>query len=387
MPAGGDPLPMGTAPRRVLILIKGLTPGGAERLLLDMLDSADRQRYEYEVAYVLEAADELAPELVASGRTVHPLRAKHDWDLRWLTRLRRLLVQGHYDVVHAHLPYAATMGRLVAATLPARSRPKLVYTEHSMWDKMAVLVRILNRSSLSLNDELIVVSEAARQVLPRRFRKRAHVVIHGVRLPDVTTIVATRDRIRASIRSELAVPNTDLLVLTIANLRPEKGYEVLLAAARQLADSGVPVQFAAAGLGPLEAHVHAEVDRLRLGGRFRLLGYRTDVLELLAAADIFVLPSHHEGLPVVLMEATAVGVPIVASAVGEIPRLLTDGKSGLLVAPGQPAELTGAITRLVDHPDLRRQLAEGATEVSQQFDVDSATRQVEDIYDAVLERP
>ena len=123
--------------------------GGAERLLVDMVARGDRQAFDYEVAYVLAAEDALVPDRRAAGTPVHcARRPRATADLRWMGRLRRLLVDGRFDVVHFHLPYTAALGRLVVATIPADRRPAVVYTEHSLWNKMAVLVRGLNRATI-----------------------------------------------------------------------------------------------------------------------------------------------------------------------------------------------------------------------------------------------
>ena len=172
--------------------------------------------------------------------------------------------------------------------------------------------------------------------------------------------MADRARIRAEVRAELGVPDGDLVALTVANLRPEKGYDILLDAARLVVDRGLPVRFVSVGRGlrgrrPWRSAAAAS----DLGDRFTFLGLRDDVLRLLVAADLFVLPSRQEGLPVVLMEATSVGMPIVATAVGGVPQVLTDGVDGLVVPPDSPGDLADAVGRLAADPGLRERLAEG----------------------------
>jgi glycosyltransferase involved in cell wall biosynthesis len=377
----GVPGGEGSARRiRVLLVIKCLGYGGAERLLVDMVAKRDVDAFHYEVAYVLASEDGLAPMIAADGTPVHALAAAGNWDLRWLARLRALVVSGRFDVVHFHLPYTASLGRLAIATLPRSSRPAVVYTEHSAWDKMAVLVKALNRTTIGMDQSLIVVSEAAHQALPGALRERARVIVHGIDLERTLALTADRDVVRGAVRAELGVPDGELLVLTVANLRPEKGYDVLLDAARLVQDRGLPVRFAAVGRGPLADELDARHRTLALGDRFRFLGERSDVIRLLVGCDVFVLPSRQEGLPVTLMEATSTGTAIVATAVGGVPQVLTDGVDGLVVPPGDPAALAGAIERVVDDADLRRRLGEGAVLRSAMFDVGSASREVEGIY-------
>ena len=113
--------------------------------------------------------------------------------------------------------------------------------------------------------------------------------------------------------------------MTVANLRDDKNYPGLIEAARLVVERGAPVRFATAGQGPLEAQIRELRRRSGLGERFALLGYRDDATRLIAAADLFVLASHHEGLPVTVMEALTLGVPVVAPAVGGLPEVVTSG--------------------------------------------------------------
>ena len=383
-PPPGGPSEGARRRRRVLLLIKGLEHGGAERLLVDVVAHRHRERFDYEVAYVLDSLDALVPTLKADGVTVHPLGATGNGDLRWMTALRRLLMAGDYDIVHFHMPYASALGRLVVLTMPRRRRPRLVQTEHISWDIVALPFRALNRSVMGRRPHLIVISGQVADALPDRLRRRATVVVHGVDLAQAADLRARRPTLRTEVRTELGLADDEILALTVANLRAQKGYEVLLEAARRVTTAGAPVRFAAVGTGEQSAEVHALHDSLGLGDRFQLLGERSDVGRLLAGADMFVLASHFEGLPVAIMEATSMGLPIVTTAVGEIPSVLTDDVDALLVAPGHADLLTAAIERLAHDPSLRARLGAAALERSTLFDVARATTQIEGIYDDLL---
>lgn len=365
------------------MVIKCLGFGGAERLVVDTLAARDRDRFDYEVAYVLDAENALVPVVESGGTPVHSLGGHGNRDLRWMPRLRRLVIDGGYDVVHFHLPYTAALGRLVVASVPAGRRPVIVYTEHSPWNRMALLIRGLNRAAIGLDRSLIVVSQAGHDALPRRLRGRSRVIVHGIDLARTRDLVARRDTIRGRIRHELGVADDQALVLAVANFRPEKAYDVLLEATRVMADRTLPVTVAAVGRGPLADELEAHHRRLDLGGRFLFLGPRDDVLELMIGADVFVLPSRQEGLPVVLMEATSVGIPIVATAVGAVPLVLTDEVDGLVVPSEDATALADALERVIADPDLRARLGRGALERSSYFDVAAATRQIETIYRGV----
>ena len=365
---------------RVLLLIKCLGYGGAERILVDVASQADRNAFEYEVAYVLASEDGLVPQMRSTGTAVHCLGSKGNWDLSWLLALRRLLVDGRYDVVHAHLPYAAAFGRLVVRTLPSSKRPRFVYTEHSIWGKAATPVRWLNAVAVRHDDALVAVSDTVRDALPKSIKRSAKVVVHGVDLSQAEGLVAAWPRVRDDVRRELDLPADSIVVLTVANLRAEKGYDVLLEAARIVIDRGVQAHFVSVGRGPLEHELVSTHQEMDLGKRFKFLGPRDDVLRLMVGSDIFVLPSRQEGLPVTLMEATSVGMAIVATAVGEVPRVITSGEDGLVIEPGDPEGLADAIERLVREPTLRLGFGDAARTLSARFDVSHATRRLESVY-------
>ena len=134
------------------------------------------------------------------------------------------------------------------------------------------------------------------------------------------------------------------------------------------------------GRGPLKTALQARHTDLALGDRFQFLGQRDDVLRLLAGADAFVLASLHEGLPVALMEATSVGLPIVATSVGGVPQILEHEADALLVPPGNPDALVEAMTRLSTDPELREHLGRRAKLRSSMFDIAEASRTVGELY-------
>lgn len=362
---------------RVLVCIKCLGYGGAERLLVSAAEVRDRARFDYEAAYVLPSKNALVPEMEAAGVPVHCLgSSESNLDLRWAARLRQLLLGRRFDVVHFHLPYTASVGRLVVRSLPAWARPRTVTTEHNVWSSNPVLVRSLNSLTLPFDAAGMAVSDTVRQAMPARHRRRVEVVVHG---PSRARL-ADHEVWRAQARAELGVGPHEVLVGTVANLRPGKGYDILLRAARALVDRGLPVRFAAVGVGPLEGEVADLHRRLDLGDRFLLLGGRRDAVRVLAGFDIFTLASLSEGFPVSVMEALALGVPMVTTAVGGIPDVVTHGQEGLLVAAGCPDSLTSALAQLVADGPGRARMATAARARGVDFDITAAVRRAEALY-------
>src|SRR5581483_4555200 len=249
------------SPIRVLWLTKGLGPGGAERLLVSFARLADRERFDLRAAYLLPEKTHLVPALAELGVPAACLNGRRVFDVRWLARLRRLVRTARVDVVHVHSPMVAALARPALRALPARDRPALVGTEHNVWSSHHRLTFWANRLTLPLETATLAVSDEVRASMPPHLGRRAEVLVQGV---DVEAIAARRDE-RAAARNELKVPDDELLVATVANLRANKDYPTMLAAARRLADSGEPVGFVSVGQGPLAQELEEERDRLGLG--------------------------------------------------------------------------------------------------------------------------
>ncbi|MBA2283777.1 MAG: glycosyltransferase, partial [Acidimicrobiia bacterium] len=208
-------------PIRVLWLIKGLGPGGAERLLVSLAASLPAD-IRPAVAYVVAAKDQLVPELEDLGVDVRLLGAGRPW----LLDLRRAVVGGGFDVVHAHSPLLAAAARVVVRTIRPRRRPAMVTTEHNAWPTFAWPTRLVNGITAPLDDLTLAVSSEARDSMSPRARDRCEVLLHGVDIERIRAAAPERGRVR----TELGIGDDDVLVVTVANYRAQKAYPNLLAA-------------------------------------------------------------------------------------------------------------------------------------------------------------
>lgn len=375
-PAGGRP------PIRVLHLMKGLDAGGAEHLLLLAARLGDRSRVEPRVAYLLPRHVALLDALRETGIAVTCLAGVPWWDPRWLVRLRRLLRDQPVDVVHAHAPLLASGARVVLATLPRSRRPRSVVTLHNMWESHHVAVRALDRLTWRRDDLRLAVSDAVRRSLPRAARARARTQLHGV---EVAAIRAGADR--DAVRAELGITPDQVLVGTVANLKPNKGYPDLVTAAALVVADAPEVRFVAVGDGPLKDQLATLRDEAGLGDVLRFLGRRSDATRLASGFDVFCLSSVHEGLPLALMEALALGIPVVVTDVGGNRELVTDGREGTLVPPSRPDLLAAALRTAVRDPRGRRDQGRAARARGDGLDAARAVAEVERCYDEVRPRP
>lgn len=360
----------------MLTLVKGLSRGGTESLALLGARHRDRQSFSHSLAYVSVGHRDLAQDIVAEGVPVTCLGWNRPWDLRWLLRLRSALRS--VDVVHAHSPVPAVAARLLARTLPARRRPRLMSTEHNVWASHHPATRFVEDLTFRLDDFHLAVSEAVRRSLPPSKAREVEVLVQGVDLPAVR---ATADR--DAVRSELGVSDDEVLVGTVANLRPQKGYPDLLEAAATVLEQVPAARFVAVGKGPQADEIGEFHRHLGLGDRFQLLGYRPDAVRLVSGFDVFCMASHHEGLPVALMEALALGIPVVVTRAGGNAELVVDGEEGLLVDPGRPDQLATALVALAGDDTARKAHAQRAAERGDGLTVLASIRRHEEIYRAL----
>lgn len=358
------------APIRVLWVIKGLGPGGAEQLLLSSAEVADHDAFDYDVAYVRPDKDHLVKPLSDLGLDVYRLGESG----RWLTELRGRL--GDYDVVHVHSPLLAGTVRLLVRTMPRGRRPVLVTTEHNVWSNFSKPTRLLNAVTGRADDHRWAVSGEVKRSMWPHLAQRTDVLRHGINLGAALPTASGR----AETRRQLGIPSDGPVVICVANLRKEKDYPNLMRAARQVLEQEPTAVFLAVGQGPLEAELTALHHSMGLGDRFRFLGYREDVRELLFAADVFALGSLQEGLPVAIMEALQLSLPIVATDVGGVSEAVTPEVNGLLVPAADDTALAAAILRVLQDPDLRHRFGAASRARASDFDIRTTVALEEDAY-------
>lgn len=355
----------------VLVAIKGLGIGGAEKLISEGARFWDGDRFEYHVAYMLPWKGQLVPELEERGVPVTCLGSKRGMTPGSVWRLRKLASDIGADIVHVHSPMVGIAARMA---VPAA----LVYTEHNLADSYREPTRTLNRITYSRNAAVTAVSEPVAASL-EGFRGPAPAVVENGVSVSVTPEEA------ASVRTELGLGPDDPLVVHVGNIRPGKGHDTLIAAVKYLPDDVTVVSIGAEKWkGDLD-RVREEASEAGVSDKLSFLGRRSDALAFIAAADVYLNPADHEGLPVTILEALALGRPVVATAVGGVPSVVRDGETGVLVQPQQPEELATAVHNLLDDPVGARQLAErGRRLVEEEYGLEAMVRAFEEIYIEVL---
>jgi glycosyltransferase involved in cell wall biosynthesis len=361
-------------PARVLWLIKGLGPGGAERLLVESARFVDRDRFQVRAAYLLPWKDHLVTELEDGGVPVVCLGARRELDPGWVRGLRHLVRAGAIDLVHAHSPVPA-----IAARTALRG-PAVVTTEHNTWDRYRPVTRRVNALTFGRQRAAIAVSQEVARSFGQRTRPPVHVIANGV---DVGRI-RERAMPREAARDELGLPPDVPVVGAIGGLTAKKGFVFLVRAARRVLEAVPRARVVIVGLPIDDAPVRAAIAAEGLGEQVVLAGYRPEAARLLPAFDVFALPSLFEGMPVSLLEAMAAGLPSVASRVGGVPEVATDGVDALLVPPADEAELAAALVALLTDDARRSDMGAAARSTAERFSLEETVRRTQDVYDEAL---
>ncbi|HEX2694454.1 MAG TPA: glycosyltransferase family 4 protein, partial [Acidobacteriota bacterium] len=330
---------------RVLEMIDRPFLGGGQVTVLTLARGLDKEKFEVLVAS--EDGGPLVDELAKIGIRHVPVRLGKFSGLSSAGALATVLRENAVDILHTHGGIAGLYGRLAARKA---GTPAVVHTVHGLHylhyrnpaakRAFIVLERRLSRST----DAVVFVSEADMERAARlrlALPPKARLIRNGV-----PPIPQARLRDPAAVRAELRAVGRPLVV-AVSRLHRQKGVTYLLRAV-PLVRAEIPnVRIVVAGGGPLADRLGAEVKALRVGDNVALLGERKDALSILAAADVFVLSSLWEGLPYVLVEAAALGKPVVATDIDGVREVIRSGATGVLVPPRDPGALAAAILLLL----------------------------------------
>ncbi len=375
-----------TAPLRVHTLIDALGWGGAESLLGDLAAGAPAAGIELSVGYLLDthtpAAERIRacgiePELVGIGRMSSP---------RSMALVRAHLARRRPDVLHTHLTTADFLGGVAARTLGIPSVSTIHVIGRAVSDAPGArgdaknrLVALTRRHAAA---RVIAVSDAARDAYLRTgwdTPERVVTVHNGVARTEPT-------RGRAAVRAELGIAPDALVAVMVSVLRPRKGHEVAIEAVARLRERVPQLVLLVAGDGPSREHVEGLARPL--GDAVVCCGHRHDVLDVIAASDLVLHPTHMDAFPTSLLEAGLAGLPVVATRVGGIPEIVVHGATGLLVdAPPAVDDVAAALERLALDPGLRGTMGAAArARYDREFDAVSWARRLRRVYDAVAGR-
>ena len=348
---------------KLLHIVGGSSFGGAAKIILRLAQTVKAEGWQVDILTTNSVFQEAARQhdigvvsLDAIRREIRPW-----WDLRGLVRLYKFLRRERYLVVHTHTSKAGFVGRLAAWLARV---PVILHTAHgfAFHERSPRSTRTfycaLERLASRWCDRIVSVNEFHRRwalELGICGPNKISAIPNGIarQCPNLPASAVV-------LRRCLATPPTDLIVLTMGRLAPEKGLEYLIEAASLLRCSRPAFRFVLAGDGPLRAQLEELAESLGASRHVEFLGYREDIPDLLAASDLVVLPSMREGLSIALLEAMAAGKPIVTTEIGSNLAVVSQADTALLVPPGDPQALCDAILRCGCDPALRATLGTNA---------------------------
>jgi glycosyltransferase involved in cell wall biosynthesis/peptidoglycan/xylan/chitin deacetylase (PgdA/CDA1 family) len=369
-----------TKPRTtVLHIISSLPAHGAEQLLLDMLENADHTRFRFLVCTVAGGGP-LVEEIRRRGTEVFVFQKRFRFDASILLKLKRLIQQEKVDLVHTHLFTADAWGRLAAVWAGV---PAMVRSAHNsdIWKRWSH--RIVDSMLLRRTCKIIAVSDSVKEYLKSLENvpeEKIVTVTNGINTKRFEKPVDTD-----AIKESLGIRRTDRVIGIMGRLEAVKGHHVFLEAAQQLTLKHDALRFLIVGDGPLRAELKEKVDHSNLREKVIFTGLRRDIPDLMKILDCLVLPSTREGLPIVLLEAMAAGVPIVATTVGGIPEVISNDVHGKLIAPNDSSALVTAVDWILNHPEQAQEMVGRArARVASDYSVARTARQIEAVYEEVL---
>lgn len=377
---------------RIVHLITRLELGGAQQNTLYCVEHHDRSRFDVglwageggildQQARAVRNADVRVLPWLA-----HPIAPGRD--LVAVARLAAMMTD--VDLVHTHSSKAGILGRTAARWAGV---PAVVHTVHgwSFNDVQSVPTRRayveMERAAARFTDRLVCVSRADRAkglALGIGHESQYRIVRSGIDPAAYLASAGARERMR----SRLGFAPGDVVVASIANFKTQKGPLDFVEAARLAHAQARQLKFFIAGDGELRDEVVRAIGRAGLQEVVTLLGWRQDVPDLLAAADIFLLTSLFEGLPRAVLQAMAASVPVVVTDTGGTAEVVAHGVSGYLVPPGRPREAADAVVRLAGDPAARRSFAASALALlGGEFDIRRMVKDLESIYEDLLGPP
>jgi glycosyltransferase involved in cell wall biosynthesis len=398
-PAAAPATPIAAAPSgrpiRLLLFVNGFGMGGTERQVVNLVRALDRSRFEVHLA-CFKRWGQLLGEIEDQGITIreYPIDSLHNHrtiSQQW--RFARDLRRDGIEVVHTHNFYANVFA-LPAARLAGV--PVVIASIRDTGVYQTPLQKQVQKMACRLAHRVVVNAEAIRSWLISDGYRRDRIVVirNGVDLGGFR-----RPRDAREVRREIDVPSDAPLVVVVSRLHELKGLDDFLDAAAILLARRRDAHFLIVGErfrarsgewerdGVYQQVLERQARRLGIADRVHFTGFRLDVPAVLAASTVSVLPSLSEGLSNTVLESMAAGIPVVTTSVGGTPEAVTDGETGLLVAPRDPPALARAIGRVLDEPDLARRLGENARRrIERSFSLEGMVRTTEDLYRALVPR-
>ncbi|MBI4436480.1 MAG: glycosyltransferase [Candidatus Omnitrophica bacterium] len=366
---------------KIAFVIDDLGLGGAQRQLLELVKRLDRRRFQPVLYALSEKKIALKDAFEKAGLSVILFDQRGKISFPVLFKLWKALRQFSPTIVHTYLFTADFYGRLAARMAGV---PMLISsvrsTEPDKKQRYILVDRYLGRWC----DAVIGNASCIGEILAAREKikiSKIYTIHNGVDLGRFPYPMQN-----GHLRKSLEIPEDAFVLGTVGRLGPEKDHRTLLQAASQLFKKNVKPYLLLIGDGPLYTSLVRLGEELGIATHLRWLGARSDIPELLAGIDLFILPSRYEGCPNVVLEAMAAGKCVVATRVGGTPEVVQDGETGILVRHGQTDELVEALSSLLQDPRRVAEIGQKAREsITKAFTVERMVEKTEALYERLLQ--
>lgn len=381
----------GDAPIRVMQMVAKFEYGGAQRVIRDIIACSDPGRFQYQVCGMLndhaarEWVEDLGVQFVSADFSSLVSPGSY-------SRIIRLIRQFEPHVLHCHTQAADVIAWALRGRL---GNPGMLATIHNMaefyYDNQRQWLRRCEARmhKVAMNrwpGTVVSIGPAIKQSFAPHIRlwEQMPVIENGI---DESRLMAQSQRSREQVRQEFGIEPDTVVFLSAGRLTNQKRYDILVHTIAELDHPELRFVSLIAGTGPLQADIEKMIEQQGLGHRIRMLGVRDDVVDLMNAADCFLMTSEVEGLPMALLEAMMLGLPTVSTAVGAIPDVIEDGLTGRLSPPQDAAAIAAAMREIILDPAQARAWGEQARETARtRYSAANMARNYEELYES-LARP
>lgn len=370
-------------PISIIHFITDLSIGGAQRMLCNILPHFDRRKFEPVVVCLFGGDSLIAEGMKNSGIKVIDLQMKNKLDIYAIWRFYNLLRKEKPIILHSSLFHASIIARVVGKLVKV---PIIITWRHNI-DHGNDIREWINKVTSSWDDCVIAVSNAV---------KESEIKSTGVNSEKVVVInncIDTRIYARINgfekkrIKNDLGIPEKAFLIGSIGRLHTKKGFNVLLQSFKKIKESIPNSWLIIVGEGELRESLEEIAQDLEISEFTIFTGILNNIPEILGIIDVFVMSSHSEGMPLVILEAMASQLPVVATSVGGIPEVISNNQTGLLIPPNDPGSIVDRVIQIYNDNNLSKSLGKAGQErIKFSFDVIPITNQIENLYSDLLSK-
>jgi glycosyltransferase involved in cell wall biosynthesis len=373
-----------------ILHVAATTTGGIGLLLLYLAKHIDKKKFDVTVAfgpgYILDKEffkERITVYTISTSRKIAPFSI-----VKGFFQIYRLIKEKRFDIVHSHTSVGGLIGRVAGklAGVPVVIWSIHGFASHEGQNRFKKYIFLLIEKVLDkFTDHYVAVSEALKKegIQNRILTSNKVTVIHnGIELRNYNKNFNVIQK-----KKELGIEMSRTIIGTVTRFEPQKAIHDFLVAVSYVKKIYPDIKVVIAGDGPLRREIEKLINDLKLNDNITLLGWRNDVPEILAVLDIFCQSSLWEGCPMVLLEAMAVGKPIIATNVGGVKEIVEDDNTGILVPPADPKAMADAIVKLINNKEKAIEMGmSGRRRVESFFNMDSMLAQYEKLYQDLLKR-